>query len=226
MEKLLKKIGAYVKEHTWGFSAYCVTIIFAASCIWLFGYNGFDNAFLQDVNDRNLWIWPEGYFWACVLSIIIFAETLRAETKQVVLFSFVIWLAFLTAQLWCCFFAIPYLLPIIGACAVHLCYRKINYARYEKEVAFFFSAFLFIVLGIAVTFLSNSSYEKYKKEQLFEEKALKNNEIELLDVKENFILTKEFGLEKVNKNVENDFKKGDMVHRIPFEDGEVIIVKK
>ena len=135
-------------------------------------------------------------------------------------------MAFVTAQFRCSFLAIPYWIPLILACFAFGFAGKSELLKYEDNALNYMSIVIYVILGILVTIECSRECNYHKKEQIYIERALKTPAVEVIDVKENFILTKEFGMEKVNKCIETDFKKGDKVHRIPFEDGEVLIVKE
>ena len=223
--KLLKNVGAYVKIHAWGFSACCLPIILVVSFVWLWGYNGHEKVLLSSTDERSFWTWSTGYLLSSIISLVLFLYSLNCR-KKVILFNFVLFMAFVTAQFWCSFLAIPYWIPIILACLAFGFAGKSELLEYEDNALNYMSIVIYVILGILVTIECSREYNYHKKEQIYIERALKTPAVEVIDVKENFILTKEFGMEKANKCIENDFKKGDKVHRIPFEDGEVLIVKE
>ena len=221
---LWNRAWTYVKIHVWGFSACCLPIILIASIMWLWGYNGHEKL-LSSPDERSFWTWSTGYILPCFGSLILFLYSLN-HRKSVILFNFVLFMGFVIAQLWCSFLAIPYWVPLILACIAFGFAKKSELLKYEDNALNNMFIVIYIVMGMLVTAACSRECNYHKKEQIYIERALKTPAVEVLDVKENFILTKEFGLEKANTNVEISVKKGDKVYRIPFEDGEVIIVKE
>ena len=72
-------------------------------------------------------------------------------------------MAFVTAQFWCSFLAIPYWIPIILACLAFGFAGKSELLEYEDNALNYMSIVIYVILGILVTIECSREYNYHKK---------------------------------------------------------------
>ena len=225
MEKkknIFSKLGNFLKKHPWGCVGWTVLALLAASLIFLFVFSGFK--FAEDLVGRGIWTRNLAYIVTVAFSLSMISVSIdKLDGKEILFFS-ICWLTLALMETWCWFFDVTFLLPVCIIFVVCLCYL-FGHKSTPKFIIWKKILWLFISTGIAFG-VSLGEYSLYKKLQYALQKALQSPPIELIDIKDEYIFTKEFGLEKVCVQTQMDsLKKGDMIYRFKT-DNCVYIIKK
>ncbi len=221
-KNVFSKIDAFLKKHPWGCVGWTFLVLLAFSFIFLFGLGG--DEFAVSSEERTLWTNDVGYIITSLFALSIIASSSNKLYLEENLFFFLCWLALVLMEIWCWFFGVTFLLPVNAIFLVCLCYIFLHkntpsFLVWKKIL------WLYISAGIALG-ITYGEYRMYKEVQNSIQKALKEPAIELIDKKDTYIFTHEFGLEKVSDKTPLDsLEKGDLIHRFKTDE-EVIIIKQ
>ena len=220
-KNVFRKIDAFLKRHPWGCVGWSFFVLLISSLVFLFAFNGCESAV---GTDRGIWTNDVGYIITTLFGLSIIFVSLDDIDVDESLFFCICWLALALAETWCWFFGLTFLLPVnilLIVCLYYLFWRK------SIPKVFIWKKILWLFIGTGIAFgVSYRQYFVYQETQRGIQKALQTPVIELIDVKDSYIFTKEFGLERVSDKTPLDsIKKGDKVHRLKT-DNCVLIVKQ
>ena len=221
-KNVFSKISTFLKKHPWGCVGWTIFVLLMFSFIFLFAFDGTELAI--NLQNRRFWTIELGYIVTSLISITMISSSVNRLSVEENLFFSICWLALVLMETWCWFFDVTFLLPVCIIFVVCLCYL-FGHKSTPKFIIWKKILWLFISTGIAFG-VSLGEYSLYKKLQYALQKALQSPPIELIDIKDEYIFTKEFGLEKVCVQTQMDsLKKGDMIYRFKT-DNCVYIIKK
>lgn len=218
---VFRKIDVFLKKHPWGCVGWIIFVLLVLSLVFLFAFGGTDLAVASQ--KRNLWSIDLGYIVTSIFALTFVASSVNKLCTEENFFFLICWLALVLMEFWCWFFGVTFFLPANVIFVVCLCYLFWN-----KDTPSFFVwkkiLWLYASAGIALG-VSFGEYRIYQETQQGIQKALQKPAIELIDKKDNYIFTNEFGLEKVSGQTPTDsLEKGDMIHR--FKNDEYLFVVK
>ena len=221
-KNVFRKIDAFLKKHPWGCVGWTIFVLLAFSLIFVFFLEGKD--LVSNTDNRTLWNRDLGYIVTIIFSLSVITSSANKLYLEENLFFLICWLALALMEIWCWFFGVTFFLPanvIFVVCLGYLFWHK------DTPSFIIWKKILWLYTGVGIALgVSFGEYRLYKKTQQSIQKALLNPEIELIDKKDNYIFTNEFGLEKVSDKTPIDsLKKGDLIHRFMTDD-EVIIIKQ
>lgn len=218
-------LAAWISKHRYGCLQgmfLCLTVV---SLVWMLFYGD-----ASDYDDRGVLVRYEGYGFAFVLPFIVcmvffsHRETCETHKRKWDRFIFTVLWGYLFISFWCSILEISYLFPIAAAACITGLYKKIQpNDKYTTNLEVVLKTV--IIWGIsflAAGFFSSIGLEESRQEQEYIRRAGAQPIIELVDVRDNYIFTKEFGLEQTTKSAK--ISKGSKIHRLPTEDGKVFIL--
>ena len=190
--------------------------------IWIFKFSGICD---EDLCARGFWIRTEGFIFAAMITVFGCFLSLGTDENNDKWNAFILaemW-AFLLVMIWCWFWGITYLVPIAGIMIATGFYKKIRSSDYHITNGRLIRYLAIHGLALAAAlFLSHLGREGYLEEQEHIRQAKKIPVIETVDTKDNYIFTKEYGLEKACNLFKA--KKGSKIHRLPVKNGEVFVL--
>ena len=220
-KNVFSKIDAFLKKHPWGCVGWTIFVLLVFSLIFVFALGG--KELIGNTDNRTLFSRDLTYIVTVIFSLSVISSSANKLYLEENFFFFICWLALVLMEIWCWFFGLSFLLPVNVIFVVCLCYifwhkSTPSFLVWKKILWLYASAG--IAFGIAY-----GEYRIYKGTQNAIQKALKEPAIELIDKKDTYIFTREFGLERVSDKTPLDsLKKGDLIHRFKTDD-YVIIVK-
>lgn len=216
------KTAAWISKHRYGFLQTVFFILTAFSLLWMYFYGEPENP-----DGRGLWTKPEGYFLALYLAFFnsgLFGSDAEMKFRA---FNCAVLFGYLLALVWCGYWAISYVFPTGAAALITVFYRKIRpedcWTSYGRLI--FFSCIVWV--SAAIVPIAYTRYEDYfedylKKDQEYTRQAKETPVIKVVDSKDDYIYTEEYGLEQISSS--QDIPKGSMIHRLPTKDGKVFVV--
>lgn len=175
---------------------------------------------------RGFWCQASGAILAIIIpllfSLISAAEPSPYKNREQRAFIFVLIWAYMTLQLLFLIGNLPFVIPIILAPGALIWFQKKN-SKAPRRIQGGIWALIGLTL-IASLLFAGYEVNTNKQNKALTEQALKNPIIKVLDVKENYIYTKEFGLERMQREI--PLSHGQEIYRTETEDGHIFVVKK
>ena len=234
-KKFFSKIGNFLKKHPWGCLAWSLFILTLCSLFCLFFFREALYLDLSDGQDfqshlegRSLGTRSFAYFVVCFAAfLLLWVNSLFQKLyNKERLFFFILCEILTLAEIWCWFFNITFLVPLGIILIILLCRKHISLAQDLENYYISLSAVLIIFCGGLATASATFEYYDHQEYQNNIQKALQSSTIELIDIKDRYIFTQEFGLEKTSDDTPiTSLKKGDKVHRLPMRGDVVFVVK-
>ncbi len=178
---------------------------------------------------RSLWYRSEAYFISSMISVlaclIVFmnGQTLYRYGKSCLNYAYIATWAHIICNIYACRWEIPFVVPsVITALLVVTLFRNERYLSIMGILVILIT--LVSAFGAAHISLSGNIIEHEHALQ-----AKQNPPIVLIDVKDNYIVTQEFGLEQQKEHCHTQqpiLAKGDSIYRTEIPDGLVWIEKK
>lgn len=220
-KNVFRKIDAFLKKHPWGCVGWTIFVLLVFSLLFVFAFDG--NELVGDTTNRTIWTRDLTYIVTVIFALSVAASSMNRLYLEENLFFLICWLALALMEIWCWFFDITFLVPvnvIFVVCLGYIFWHKNtpSFLVWKKII------WLYISAGIAFG-AAFGEYHIYTKTQKAIHNALQKPAVELIDKKDTYIFTNEFGLEKVSEQTPLDsLNKGDMIHRFK-QDDYVFVVK-
>lgn len=221
-KNVFSKISTFLKKHPWGCAGWTIFVLLMFSFIFLFAFDGTELAI--NLQNRRFWTIELGYIVTSLISITMISSSVNRLSVEENLFFSICWLALVLMETWCWFFNITFIWPANVIFVVCLCYIFWHKST-QSFIVWKKVLWLYASVGIALG-ASFGEYRVIQETQHEIQEALQRPAIELIDKKDNYIFTNEFGLERVSDKTPLDsLKKGDLIHRFKTDE-KVIIIKQ
>lgn len=175
-------------------------------------------------SSRGFWIRNEAFGFAFFIPFFAGVLCWLSFNSRWIAFSFTVLWGYLLALIWCWFFGITYLIPLAIAAIIIGNYNKIQKKDLylKRHIVIRKVVLLSLATICASMFFGYTGRKNYLLKQEYIHEAKQIPTIELVDAKDNYIFTKEYGLEKATRHVKA--AKGDKIHRLSVENGEVFVL--
>lgn len=212
----------YAREHSlrltaWGlFGILVLSLIFACPPF--------------NIDGRSFWCRSEAYWVGSIISIFFCALALQTHDQTQIMdrddrngFYISTW-AYICLNVYACRWEIPFAVPVLFSVLLLTMLQR----NVRKLIIISIAGALIVFLG--AFFIAKSCWKTNLNEYEYSEKARQSLPVEIVDAKDNYIFTREFGLEKSITHLylrsNETTEKGDTVFRFLAPNGDVWIEKK
>lgn len=217
-------IVLFCQEHPRSCIGWSLFLLAALSFYWLFFLSASPLPNKPD-HPLNIWIAAIGFMCEIAFSLpSLYLLTVFPYDSKWSFYIVATWLGYLTALMWCWYFTIPFIVPVIAICLVFASYKRFKFSAQFKRRYIWGTISVYLTLGIVAFCFAYQNKKEYIQEQADIQKALSTPAIKVIDVNDGYIFTKEYGLEKIY--AVSPIKKGDDIHRQPRQDDKPLVIKK
>lgn len=215
----VRDIAAWISEHRYGFLQIIFFTLTAISLLWIHHYGEAHN-----LTNRGLWTRIESYAVASLIPAscmgLFFSDTYRPFKA----FIFTVLWGYILITVWCAYWEISYAFPVAAAALITLFYKDIrteDHFTSNRTIAATILIIWFTAAFATGLLFGHMGYKSDIEKQEFSRQAKETPVIKVVDSKDGYIYTEEYGLEQMSFN--QDIPKGSMIHRLPTKDGKVFV---